>query len=213
MSQQPETLALVKPALEYGPAFLAMVDDHIAHGEQYNYNNAVLAREDFATFVRELKDEAYGIGLPEGLPAQQTYWLLKDSSLLIGEIRFRPHLEQPYEKFNGHVGYNIRPSYRGQGYGTRQLALLLEEARQLALPGISMTIEDENPASEHIIEKNGGKLLRVIDNPSSLRVEELNGSWIARDIIKENKRCALWWINLSYKPLQKVWQKRWSGTA
>ncbi|GLV60746.1 acetyltransferase [Dictyobacter sp. S3.2.2.5] len=196
MHQPQETLELVKPAVAYGPAFIEMVDDHLSHGEHYNYSNVGLAREDFAAYVREMEEEAQGIGLPTGLPRQQTYWLLKDSTIIIGEIRFRPHLEQPYEKFNGHTGYNICPSYRGQGYGTRQLALLLREARQLALPGISMTIEDQNPASERIITKNGGRLLRVIDNPPSIRVVEVNGTWTVKDTIKPGIRCSLWWIDL-----------------
>ncbi|EFH82373.1 GNAT family N-acetyltransferase [Ktedonobacter racemifer] len=196
MAQHKERLELVKPDVKYAQAYLAMIDAHFASGEEYNYNNMWLAREDFAAFVRELEDEAQGIGLLVGLPRQQTYFLLKDGVQIIGEIRFRPHLEEPYEKLNGHVGYNIHPAYRGQGYGTRQLALLLEEARQLALPGVSMTIEDENPSSVRVIQKNGGRLLRVMENPPSIRVEEENGELVVKDTTNEGERCALWWIDL-----------------
>src|SRR5579885_2411389 len=119
-------LALVKPAIEHGPSYLDMVNDFLRAGEEYGYNNVELAREDFAQFVHELEEEAEGIGLPPGIPAQQTYLLLKDERLIVGEIRFRPHLVPPYEKYFGHIGYNICPSQRGKGYATRQLALLLD---------------------------------------------------------------------------------------
>ena len=155
-----EILELVKPAIEHGPAYLAMVDEHIQMGEEYGYNNVELAREDFAQFVRELEDEAQGIGLPPDIPPQQTYLLLKDSTLVVGEIRFRPDLLPPYEKHHGHIAYNICPTQRGQGYATRQLALLLEEARKIKLSGVSLTIEYDNRASVRVIEKNGGRLDR-----------------------------------------------------
>ena len=53
-----ERLELVKPAVEHGPAYLAMVADFEQAGEEYNFNNVDLAREDFAQFVRELEEEA-----------------------------------------------------------------------------------------------------------------------------------------------------------
>lgn len=163
-------LALVKPAIEHGPAYLDMVNDFLQAGEGYGYNNVELAREDFAQFARELEEEAEGIGLPPGMPAQQTYLLLKDGQQVVGEIRFRPNLLPPYEKYSGHIGYNIRPSQRGKGYATRQLALLLDEARKLQLPGVSLIIDRENPASVRVIEKNGGRLLQVIKDPVEGRV-------------------------------------------
>ncbi|GHO46292.1 GNAT family N-acetyltransferase [Ktedonospora formicarum] len=191
-----EKLELVKPGPEHGSAYLAMVDEHLTYGEEYNYNNIELARTNFAAFVRELEEEAQGIGLPPGFPAQQTYLLLKDGEVVIGEIRFRPHLEPPYERFNGHSGYNVRPSYRGKGYGTRQLALLLAETRKWDLPGISFTIEDENPASVRIIEKNGGRLLYVKNNPILACLEEGQGELVVRDVVMEGVRCSLYWIDL-----------------
>ncbi len=192
-----EVLTLVKPAIEHGPAYLAMVDEHIHAGEAYGYNNIELAREDFEQFVRELEDEAEGIGLPPGMPPQQTYLLLKDGAMVVGEIRFRPGLLPPHEKYSGHIGYNIRPTQRGQGYATRQLALLLEKARAIHLAGVSLTIEDANPASVRVIKKNGGKLLRVIENPVKGRVMvSKDGEWQVAEVVQKGRQCHLYWINL-----------------
>lgn len=196
-----ETLELVKPSIEYGPAYLAMVDEVMQQEGDYPYNNADLAREDFAQFVRELEEEAQGIGLPAGIPTQQVYWLLKDGKQIVGEIRFRPTLMPPYEKHNGHTGYNICPSQRGKGYATRQLALLIEEVRQLQLTGISLTIEGDNPASVRVIEKNGGRLLRTIDNPVKARVlVDDNDELQVVDVVQMGEKLDLYWIDLANKP-------------
>lgn len=191
-------LELVKPQLEHGPAYLAMVDDFLAAGEAYSYNNVELAREDFAQFVHELEDEAAGIGLPPHFPAQQTYVLLKDHTTIVGEIRFRPHLSPPYEKYAGHIGYNICPSQRGQGYATHLLALLLEQARALRLTGVSLTIDEDNPASIRVIEKNGGTLLRIVENPTKARVIVTDdGEFQTVDVVQTGQQCRLYWIDLT----------------
>lgn len=192
-----ENLELVKPAVEHGPAYLDMLKEHFQVGERYGYNNTELARADFAQFVHELEEEAAGIGLPPEIPAQQTYLLFKDGTTVLGEIRLRPGLMPPYERWNGHVAYNIRPLQRGKGYATRQLALLLEETRTLGLAGISLTIDGENPASVRVIEKNGGKLLRVIEDPIQARVtltEE--GSLQVVDAVQSGQKWQLYWIAL-----------------
>src|SRR5579859_8144602 len=172
-----ETLTLTRPGVALGAAYLAMVDECIAAGEGYPFNNVDLARADFAAFVRELEDEARGIGLPPGIAPQQTYLLVEDGTTVVGEIRFRPTITPPFEAQHGHIGYNIRPSARGQGYATRQLALLLDEARQLGLAGVMLPVEGENPASARVIEKNGGKLVREFADPDS--GETVRCFWIA----------------------------------
>lgn len=193
-----ETLELVKPAVEHGSAYLDMVNEFMQAGEGYGYNNIELAREDFAQFVRELEEEAEGIGLPPGMPAQQTYLLLKDGQMVVGEIRFRPKLMPPYEKYSGHIGYNMRPSQRSKGYATRQLALLLDEARKLQLAGVSLIIDDENPASVRVIEKNGGKLLQVIKDPVEARVLVTDdGELQLVDEVQTGQEWLLYWIKLA----------------
>lgn len=192
-----EKLELMKPVIEHEPQYLAMVDEHIEMGEEYRYNNIELARENFAAFVQELEDEAQGIGLPEGIPAQQTYFLVKDKQMVLGEIRFRPSITPPYEKYSGHIAYNIRPAQRGKGYATRQLALVLDEARKLRLPFVTLTVENENPASVRVIQNNAGKLLRVIEDPLGVRVREQDGKWVSEDFTQTGVKLALYVIELA----------------
>ncbi|MDQ2713432.1 MAG: GNAT family N-acetyltransferase [Chloroflexota bacterium] len=193
-----ETLELAKPAVEYASGYLAMIDEYSEAGEEYVYNNIALAREDFAQFVHELEEEAEGIGLPPGVPAKQSYLLLKDGRHIIGEIRFRPHLTPPYERFFGHIGYNIRPAQRGHGYVTRLLALLLDEARKFHLPGVSLAVEPENLASIRVIEKNGGKLLQVIKDPVKAEVIVTDDDELQLiDAVQTGLVWDLYWIDLA----------------
>jgi predicted acetyltransferase len=168
--ERDDVLELRVPTVDLGPEYLAMVDEAIEIGEGYPYNNIELAREDFAAFVRELEEEARGIGLPPGIDPQHTYLLVKDGKTVVGEIRFRPTLTPPYEDQHGHIGYNIRPSQRGKGYATAQLALVLDEARRLDLLGVMLTIDSNNLASVRVTEKNGGRLLRQLTDPKTAEI-------------------------------------------
>lgn len=152
-----ERLALVAPSVEHAAAYQAIVAEFLAADEPW-FNNFELARADFPAFVRELEDEARGDGLPPGVVPQQTYWLLKSGAEIVAEIRLRPRLTPPFERHNGHIGYNTRPSRRGRGYATAALALALAEARGQGLARVMLTVEGDNPASVRVIEKNGGRL-------------------------------------------------------
>ena len=150
-------LMLVKPSLAFQASYVAMVREFLETDEEW-FNNFPLALEDFPAFVRELEDEAQGIDLPPGVVPQQTFWLVNKEQNVLGEIRLRPVLTPPFEQHNGHIGYNIRPSQRGKGYATCQLALVLDEARSQGLTRVMLTIDRDNPVSVRVIEKNGGKM-------------------------------------------------------
>ncbi|HLW02797.1 MAG TPA: GNAT family N-acetyltransferase [Ktedonobacterales bacterium] len=155
--QLDDGLTLVAPTVALAEPYAAMVREFMETDEAW-FTNFPLALEDFAAFVCELEDEAQGIDLPPDVVPQQTYWLVQDGTAVLGEIRLRPHLTEPFEQHHGHIGYNVRPAQRGHGYATRMLALALEKAREQGLPRVMLTIEGENLASARVIEKNGGKL-------------------------------------------------------
>ncbi len=62
----------------------------------------------------------------------------------------------------GHIGYEIRPSRRKQGYGTEILRLGLEKAKELGLQRVLVTCDEDNIGSKKIIEHNGGKFENAI---------------------------------------------------
>lgn len=170
------TVELTRPRLRleaveerHGPGYVAMIDECERTGEGYPWNNVPLARADFAGFARELRDEADGIGLPDGVAPQRTY-LLTHGAEVLGEFRLRPEISEPFEEHNGHIGYNLRPSARGRGFGTRGLGLVLAEARRLGVPGVLLTVEGANEESVAVILRNGGRLMRVFGDADDARV-------------------------------------------
>jgi len=169
--------ALVKITPDLAAAYLEMVAEFEAAGEGYPFNDAELARRDFAAFADDLRNESLGVGLPPGVVPQTTYTLLDGDGRALGEIRLRPYLTPPFERHNGHIGYNVRPSERGRGYATRMLALALDKARALGLERVMLPVEGENLASVRVIAKSGGTLeRRIVDAESG---EPVALYWIA----------------------------------
>lgn len=152
--------ALSEITPELAAAYLNMVDEFEAADEGYGWNDIELARRDFVAFVDDLRNESLGIGLPPDIVPQTTYVLIDREGRALGEIRFRWRLTPPFEQHNGHIGYNVRPCQRGNGYATRMLALVLEKARALGLERVMLPVRDDNLASVRVIEKNGGVLER-----------------------------------------------------
>ena len=159
--------ALVEVTPDLARAYLDMVDEFEAAGEGYPFNDAKLARRDFAAFVDDLRNESLGVVLPPGVVPQTTSVLMDRYGRALGEIRFRPQLTPPFERHIGHIGYNVRPRQRGKGYATRMLTLVLDKARALGLERAMLPVEGENPASVRVIEKNGGVLERRIMDEAS----------------------------------------------
>jgi predicted acetyltransferase len=71
-------------------------------------------------------------------------------------VRLRFWLLPALEVEGGHIGYDVRPSARGRGFGTMALHLVLVEARRRGLQRVLLTADADNHASLSIIQKNGG---------------------------------------------------------
>ena len=75
------------------------------------------------------------------------------------QIRHQPsHADDIPPECASHVYYEVREDRRRRGYGTKLLALGLQEARRLGLTELVVCCFESNPASKRIIESNGGKL-------------------------------------------------------
>lgn len=152
-----EKLSLVKPAIELESAYLAMREECLAiDGETPTGYRMSPLDDGFPALVERLNDMEKGIGLPDWAVPQTTWWLMRDGADIIGEVRLRHRLTPALEQFGGHIGYMIRPSERRKGYGTKILAMVLEEARAMGLERVLLTCDPKNTASSRIMENNGG---------------------------------------------------------
>ncbi len=138
--------------------FLEMARESMAAGSQKNYWGFEEALDNFEPYTKKLLDYGQGRNLPEGWVSASTFWLVKDDETLLGRTSIRHSLTPALDQRGGHIGYYIRPSQRGQGYGTLILALSLEKAKDLGLKRVLVTCDDDNIASARIIQNNGGKL-------------------------------------------------------
>jgi predicted acetyltransferase len=60
----------------------------------------------------------------------------------------------------GHIGYTVVPWKRGRGYATEGLRQFLSDARAENLPYVELTTDPDNIASQKVITKNGGVLVK-----------------------------------------------------
>jgi predicted acetyltransferase len=114
--------------------------------------------EDFAEYLQSEVNMARGIGIDlSRLVPQTKYWLLVDGAP-VGIGKVRDYLNDHLRKIGGHIGYTIRPSERGKGYGNLILKELLKKAKEKGIEAALLTCGEGNVRSRKVIEHNGGEL-------------------------------------------------------
>lgn len=112
---------------------------------------------DYKEWLNRINNERNGILEKDRVPAS-FYFMMNDDEI-VGCISIRHNLNTDFlRRFGGHIGYNIRPSERGKGYGTKMLYLALFKCEELGLSDVMITCKKDNIASAKVIENNGGKL-------------------------------------------------------
>jgi len=110
----------------------------------------------FADFLDRLEREGDESRLSERRVPSSHFWLLDGTGRVLACSRLRHRLVPQLEREGGHIGYDVRPSARRRGVGTRLLAYTLDEARTLGIERVLVTCDHDNHASARVIEKNGG---------------------------------------------------------
>ena len=101
---------------------------------------------------------AEGTGLPAGY-VPETFFFLWDDDTVVGQFRVRHYLCESLRTGAGHIGYFIAKPFRGKGYGTEGLRLVLEEARHIVPEEeFYLRVNRDNPASLRVMMKNGGRI-------------------------------------------------------
>ena len=157
----PENIKLIEPVVELESEFFAMVDEFAAEGDTSINGIGSIDVDDFVESVSLAKRHAEGIDLPEEWVPCSTYWLVCENHI-VGTCSLRHELNDFLKNYGGHIGYSIRPSERGKGYGTKMLELTLEKARSFGVERALVTCHDCNMVSARIIEKNGGELADTV---------------------------------------------------
>ena len=165
-------MELVLPSAEYKDSFIGAVKEFKESTEassrhkKYRKLSIPELETGFDAFVERELSHARGENLTKGYVPHTDYWLI-DNGEFIGRVSIRHRLTKQLEKFDGHIGYDIRPSKRRQGYGSKILELALPKAKELGIKKVLITCRISNVASRKIIEKNGGVLENQVYDPEA----------------------------------------------
>ncbi len=111
-------------------------------------------------------------GRYQGYAKSFHYWAV-DNEKFIGEFQLRPDIDEELMGGIGSIGYSVRVSEWGKGYGKRILKQGLEIAREFGIEKVILNINDDNVVSCHICEINGGVLMDKIILDSEIEGKRL----------------------------------------
>lgn len=157
---------LVRPHARFRDSYVAALREGFVWGTRAAPDAAAIAfiAGHFSDYLRTLDADGQIITSAHGRPQpgtpSLTFWLVAEAGF-IGAVSIRPRVDtHALAHYGGHVGYAIRPSQRGRGYGRRQLALALDLCRGMGIGIARLSCAEDNAASRRVIEANGGLLLR-----------------------------------------------------
>ena len=154
-------IALKELSVHDGAEIYEMLQE-IGPGENGFINEGYLPPGKFKKFLQWYANASKGIGLTANLVPSTLYWLYIDG-IPVGYGKLRHRLNHHLLKIGGHIGYVIRPSARGKGYGKLLLKEILAKAKELGLEELLITCMQENAASQKVIEANAGILSHIED--------------------------------------------------
>ncbi|MFA0027148.1 GNAT family N-acetyltransferase [Vibrio breoganii] len=155
-------MQLIEPSLEFESSFARFYEDFAANDEINSdyYLEGVL---NFKAYIQCLQDEAMGINLVEDYVQCSHFWLVDAQKNIYGAIRVRHNIDTELLALEaGHIGYDIAPEYRSEGYGTLMLKKALLKAKAIGLSKALVVADEDNMASRKVIEANGGQLENVV---------------------------------------------------
>jgi predicted acetyltransferase len=153
---------LIRPEIAYKDSYIAAMQEFKAE-KLWHYVDLDIEQleRDFDDYLREVVMREHTV--PAGWVTETRLWLV-DEKDFIGRISLRHHLNESLRRFGGHIGYEVRPTRRKEGHGTRMLREILPIARAKGLDKVMLTCDDDNVGSQKIIIANGGVLEDVIQN-------------------------------------------------
>lgn len=149
-------MEILKPSVTLAPSYLEFIEELRANGDRVWEGMVPRDDERHEAFVSRLHGQEKSAG--PALVPQSTYWGVLDGETVVGRIVLRHHLTDSLKEFGGHVGYEVRPSFRRRGVAKEMLKMLLETPKARELGRILLTCAPSNEASNRTILANGGVL-------------------------------------------------------
>ena len=110
----------------------------------------------FRQYVKLSYDYSLGKNMRPGHVPDSKYVLVDDDNKYIGIFKLRHELNDSLRNNAGHIGYGILKEYRGKGFASKGLALVLEKAKEKGIKEAYLSCNKDNEASLKVMLKNGG---------------------------------------------------------
>jgi predicted acetyltransferase len=91
----------------------------------------------------------------------------------MGSLRFRVGDTDTVLHYPCHIGFDVKPEFRGQHYAARSVKLLLPFARTHGLTALWIGCVPENAASRRSCELAGAELQEIVDIPEEHGMYEM----------------------------------------
>lgn len=148
------------PGPENEQAYRDLIAEWSSHETTPTSPSKLFAGKDYQDFLdivsQDVRAEAPKVS------AHLFFLMESTTQRILGAIQIRHHIDHPnLIETGGHIGYGVRPTERGKGYATEMLQLALREALHLGLQKVLVTCDEDNIASQKVIESNGGIFERL----------------------------------------------------
>lgn len=111
--------------------------------------------QSWAAYVTQVEKQSLGTEVPPGqVPA--TFLLAELADEIVGRVSIRHQLNDWLVTYGGHIGYAVRPSFRGRGIATEILRSSLRIAGSVGLDRVLVICDESNVASIRTVESCGG---------------------------------------------------------
>ena len=154
-------LFLKEPTLSDKEEIVKMCDELRNCDDEYKFeglnNFKDVTSENFEEFLTKLEENKYIEDINPNYANQTTFILTDENNHVYGAGNLRHSLKGNLINIGGHIGYAMRPSERGKGYGKKQLLLFLQKAKEMGIDKALLTCRENNMASARVIEKCCGE--------------------------------------------------------
>jgi len=158
MKDNNSTLQLVQPTVALVGSHETFLEEFVRLEEEVVPWIVAEPYDDFAAYISMLRDASRGIGIPPEFVAHSTFWLIDGRREIVAISNLRHALTDELLDYGGHIGYGVRPTARGNGYGNEVLRQTLWRARKRGIARVRLTCSKDNVASASTIVRNGGRL-------------------------------------------------------
>ncbi len=148
-------IQLQKPSLKLVNSYLEFIAEMKNRGEKIWELSIPAEAESPELFIDRLTAEKAD---PEkSLVPETRYWATIDHQV-VGKIGLRHELNENLAEFGGHIGYEVRPSFRQKGIAKEILKRVLQTPKAKEIGKLLLTCSPDNIASIKTILSNGGVL-------------------------------------------------------